>query len=391
MKKPKNYWDNKDTCLDEALKYDKITDFKHNSVGAYRSSRKNGWFAEATKHMGVYHKPERKSWSYWNDKDRCSEEALKYRTRTEFKRKSQGAWASAHKNGWFDDITKHMNVPIIYGVKTGDVFHYIGKMANVRKDAKLKNSNVMRQYTCPNIRSIFLNNQNVDVVQIKATKNALWYDEKLSEVLLKHNEKHPLLNAEWMLEGKRGYWEGKERDRHTLQRLSESKHRKVIEYDANGNYVKTWNSIKEIAVEIFKDYRLINGSANSKIYGILNYSYKKISNRFRNNSYWFKEKELIENFNCIPIRLKINVIKENEIKNHHIERKTVNRTTTSKYSVVLYNEDNTIKTTYNNIDEAGRALKLSRRTIMRSCNGTTKNPKHLIKYGLKISQAINQK
>lgn len=45
----------------------------------------------------------------WNYKA-CKKEALKYETRNEFKVNSKGAYESAAKNGWRDDICSHMKI-----------------------------------------------------------------------------------------------------------------------------------------------------------------------------------------------------------------------------------------------------------------------------------------
>jgi hypothetical protein len=104
-----------------------------------------------------------------------------------------------------------------------------------------------------------------------------------------------------MKDGKRSYWEGKKKDEHTLNRLSESKFKKVYAYDANGDLTNIYLSIKEAAITIFKDYRVVNGSGCSKIYSVLCKCILK--NRFKHNHYWFKEKELLDIFNGIPLKL----------------------------------------------------------------------------------------
>lgn len=45
--------------------------------------------------------------NYWGE-NRCYEEALKYKTRTEFFKNSRGAYKSALKNGWLNNICSHM-------------------------------------------------------------------------------------------------------------------------------------------------------------------------------------------------------------------------------------------------------------------------------------------
>lgn len=120
---------------------------------------------------------------------------------------------------------------IIYGVKTGDRYHYIGKRYDCRDaDGNMRKSDAVYQYVNPKIRNIF-ENQEVVVEPLEIVSEKLWYDAKLAEVVQKYGEKHPLLNSQWMLEGKRGYWQDKQRDANTLKRLSESKYIKIVEYD----------------------------------------------------------------------------------------------------------------------------------------------------------------
>ena len=58
---------------------------------------------------GMPNKPKkkRKPIGYWT-KERCKEETLKYNTRSEFQKGSESAYQAARKNGWLDDICKHM-------------------------------------------------------------------------------------------------------------------------------------------------------------------------------------------------------------------------------------------------------------------------------------------
>ena len=41
-------------------------------------------------------------------KEKCQEESLKFKTRSEFKKKNDSAYKSAKRNGWFDEIISHM-------------------------------------------------------------------------------------------------------------------------------------------------------------------------------------------------------------------------------------------------------------------------------------------
>jgi hypothetical protein len=97
----------KEKCHEVALKCKSRSEFskKHGSV--YYSSRKNGWIDEVCSHMVQIIKPK----NYWT-KEKCHETALKYKSRSEFGKKSKGAYHSARKNGWLDEICSHMKKKI---------------------------------------------------------------------------------------------------------------------------------------------------------------------------------------------------------------------------------------------------------------------------------------
>ena len=95
-------WDEK-SCFEEAKKYSKKSDFKKKSNGAYASSVKNGWYKSYT-WFGNNKNNVTHSRGYWNYKT-CYEEALKYRSRKEFEKKSDTAAKKAWKNKWMDDYT----------------------------------------------------------------------------------------------------------------------------------------------------------------------------------------------------------------------------------------------------------------------------------------------
>ena len=138
---------------------------------------------------------------------------------------------------------------IIYGIKIGDKYQYIGKKKNCHHpDGNLRKSDVGYQYVNSKIKTVFDDNQDAVVEPILIVPEDQWYDEKLKEVVSKHHDKHPLLNSKWMLEGKHGYWEGKTRDEYTINRLAESKHIKIVEYD-RANTV--WLGMRNMTDESF--------------------------------------------------------------------------------------------------------------------------------------------
>jgi len=98
MKKPNGYW-TFERCQEEALKYKTRKEFFKKSSGCYHRSIKNGWLNLVCNHMinGSV---------FWN-KEICQEEALKYKTRNQFRLNSY-AYAAALRNGWLDEICSHM-------------------------------------------------------------------------------------------------------------------------------------------------------------------------------------------------------------------------------------------------------------------------------------------
>jgi hypothetical protein len=102
LNNPVGYW-TKERCLEDALKYKTKNEWKKNSSGAYNKSIKSGWSNECTKHMVETRNPP----NYWT-KERCIEEALKYNTVLEWRTTNQLTYNKSRKNGWLYECTKHM-------------------------------------------------------------------------------------------------------------------------------------------------------------------------------------------------------------------------------------------------------------------------------------------
>jgi len=100
--KHRGYW-TKENCQKESLKYTTRGEFQKESIGAYLKSLKNGWLDDICKHMIEIIKPK----GYWT-KENCLQESLKYKTRVEFWKGSSGAYISSRKNGWLDEVCGHM-------------------------------------------------------------------------------------------------------------------------------------------------------------------------------------------------------------------------------------------------------------------------------------------
>ncbi len=92
-----------DNCKEEALKYKSKTDFKKYSSGCYTKAYQNNWLNDICSHMIPTQKPK----YYWTFK-RCKEEAIKFKTKSEFKLKSNSAYLISCRNSWINDICSHM-------------------------------------------------------------------------------------------------------------------------------------------------------------------------------------------------------------------------------------------------------------------------------------------
>ena len=98
-----HYWNNKERCIEDAKKYTTKTEWAKNNSSAYLSASKNGWMGECCEHMIELQKPS----GYWT-KELCIEDAKKYKSKGEWKKKSNSSYHSATKNGWIRECSEHM-------------------------------------------------------------------------------------------------------------------------------------------------------------------------------------------------------------------------------------------------------------------------------------------
>jgi len=133
VRKPRNYW-TKETCHEEALKYKNRNSFKKGYANAYNASVRNKWIDDICVHMIAKHK----SNNYWT-KEKCHEEALKYKTKTDFMKKSATAYVTSGVFGWKDEICSHMviignrHIRCVYAVEFSDNSAYIGLTYDIKK------------------------------------------------------------------------------------------------------------------------------------------------------------------------------------------------------------------------------------------------------------------
>jgi hypothetical protein len=277
----------------------------------------------------------------------------------------------------------------IYGVKNGENFNYIGKTVRTASDeGTLKHSDVHYRYTNEKVNSLFGDNTNVSVIKI--VDEDVWYDEKLHEVVEFYNKKHPLVNAQWMCEGKHGYWEGKIKDKYTITRLSESKFKRVFQYDSSGKLYKVWRSGKAAATMVFKDYHILKGSACSELYSVLRRS--TLKGKFSHGYYWFREEDIkILYPKEIPIQIYLYGIELEQHKKRSATRKHTIVENAMRYSVEHYDIEGHIIYSYRNTAHAAYMLKTTISNIQRFCSGARHNDYYILKYGEKSLQPVNEK
>jgi predicted GIY-YIG superfamily endonuclease len=102
--KPHNLKWTFEACEQEAKKYKFKKDFHANSSIAFQIASKNKWLKQICSHMTEIKKPHK----YWT-KEKCLEEALKYKHRNNFSDHSKSAYSAAQYNNWIDDICGHMS------------------------------------------------------------------------------------------------------------------------------------------------------------------------------------------------------------------------------------------------------------------------------------------
>ena len=95
-------WD-KPAVLKDAKKYKSKSEWKSNSASAVSAARKNGWFEEASSHMK---RPQ--AWQFKWSKQAVIEDAMKYKTITEWQKSSSSAYTAAWRNDWLPEATAHM-------------------------------------------------------------------------------------------------------------------------------------------------------------------------------------------------------------------------------------------------------------------------------------------
>lgn len=97
------FW-TEEKCAEESMKYTSRSDFSEYSSGAYTSALKNGWLDNICLHMIQT----QKNSNFWT-KETCAKEAMKYDSRTRFCKCCPGAYSAAASKKFLDEICIHMH------------------------------------------------------------------------------------------------------------------------------------------------------------------------------------------------------------------------------------------------------------------------------------------
>lgn len=264
-------------------------------------------------------------------------------------------------------VTKKLK-PRIIGIKADNKLVYVGKTHKTNNKGEVIKSNIGSIYQNSKLNKLVVGkDKNVEVVDLQNTNFLTWYYDRNKQAHEQYkNGEVNLVNDPFILEGKNGFWEGKKRDKHTLKRLSESKHKRVVCYKKNGEIKKIYSSAKDIAKNVIGDYKVENGSGCSKIYTMM--QHKTIKHRKYNDNYFFYEKELKEHFSCIPKKLNISALLANDEKEKAEKKRFFKkRTTVTRYKVQQYNLDAELLHEFTCAKQASDFHELHETTINKAC------------------------
>lgn len=162
-----------DEVKEIAKNYNSKTKFCSENRGACIAAKRFGWYEEITKHMDVFHT----QWTY----DLLKKESEKYQSRNEFKKNSRNAYNSARNKGILDDITKHMGMPKKNQFDTDydktqmeDIIKQYENLSDFRKEK-------------PNLYVYVLRKGWKDLFSHLTKKIKFWTDDEIYDDALKYN------------------------------------------------------------------------------------------------------------------------------------------------------------------------------------------------------------
>ena len=106
IRRPNGYW-NITTLTESAKRFNTVSAWSKADMGAYIASRKQGLLKEVTAHMLSHAESISKGRTTWT-KQACLESSKKYSTRIEWEKQDPTAYLAARRHDWFEECTKHM-------------------------------------------------------------------------------------------------------------------------------------------------------------------------------------------------------------------------------------------------------------------------------------------
>ena len=110
-RKPSGYW-TIEKSKEDALKFKTRNEWKENNKDSYSAAYRHKWITECCSHMKENVKPV----GYWNFEN-CKEDALKYKYKKEWQNNSSSAYTIAHKSGWIEKCCEHMIRPKVHNLR----------------------------------------------------------------------------------------------------------------------------------------------------------------------------------------------------------------------------------------------------------------------------------
>lgn len=121
-------------CKEDAIRFKTKSEWAKNSSGAHSASYANGWIDECCAHMAVLWE---KKWTI----ETCKADAIKYGTKGDWQKNSAAAYMAAHKKGWTPECCIHM--------KEGRKPNGFWSMERCRQDAKKFDSRLSWRLNSP--------------------------------------------------------------------------------------------------------------------------------------------------------------------------------------------------------------------------------------------------
>ena len=117
----------------EAKNYKKRSDFHKKARGAYNAALKNGWLDTICTHMPAPQKPK----GFWT-LEKVLAEAGKHQTFDQFRKNGKGAYTSACKQGWLEQVKEIVKPAIRRGKWTDEAVLAAARSCKTRTEFNTK-------------------------------------------------------------------------------------------------------------------------------------------------------------------------------------------------------------------------------------------------------------